>query len=202
MSARSAWWWFAAALAAAGVATGCEDKVPEPSAEPTRSAAPKHAAPAPTELVKEDLKVGSGPAAAKGDKVKVHYTGRLLETKAQFDSSRGNKPFEFTIGEGSVIKGWDQGLVGMKKGGKRKLTIPAELGYGAKGSPPKIPPNAALVFDIELLEIEGKTATANALASAAASARPTPTPKTSAAAAKPKPVAKPAPTPNSSAASK
>jgi len=175
-----------ATLAAVGALAGCEDKVAEPPAGPAPTVAPTHAAPAPTKLVKEDLKVGTGPVAEKGDKVKVHYTGRLLKTKKQFDSSRGKAPFEFTLGEGAVIKGWDQGVVGMKVGGKRKLTIPAALGYGAKGSPPKIPPNAALLFDVELLEVEGKTVAASASASAAASGKPaakkTPAAKGSAAA--------------------
>ena len=136
---------------------GCEDKVPEPDVgpRPTTTQAPKIEVP--KKLVKEDIKVGTGPAAKTGDEVKVHYTGRLLKTKLKFDSSVGKDPFTFTLGQGGVIKGWDQGVPGMKVGGKRKLTIPADLGYGKKGSPPKIPPNAALVFEIELLEVEGKS---------------------------------------------
>jgi FKBP-type peptidyl-prolyl cis-trans isomerase len=136
---------------------GCENKVPEPegSSRPAPSAKPEDEGP--KELQKEDLKVGSGPVAEKGDKVKVHYTGRLLKTNLTFDSSVGKDPFEFTIGEGGVIKGWDQGVVDMKVGGKRKLTIPADLAYGEKGSPPKIPPGAPLVFEIELLSIDGKS---------------------------------------------
>ncbi|HHH30263.1 MAG TPA: FKBP-type peptidyl-prolyl cis-trans isomerase [Polyangiaceae bacterium] len=149
--------WVAVVSALLGV--GCEDKVPEPtpSARPEKSAKP--AFEAPKELLKEDVKVGDGPEAQTGDEVKVHYTGRLLKTNAKFDSSldRG-EPFTFKLGEGAVIKGWDQGVVGMKVGGKRKLTIPSDLAYGKAGSPPKIPADAPLVFDVELLEIVGKGA--------------------------------------------
>ena len=149
-------WIIAAFCLGALATTGCEDKVPEPDSTPTKAPTAKPEDPGPKELVKEDLKKGTGPEAKKGDEVKVHYTGRLLKTNAKFDSSVGKDPFPFTIGKGDVIKGWDQGVPGMKVGGKRKLTIPADLAYGKKGSPPKIPPNAPLVFEIELLEIEGK----------------------------------------------
>jgi FKBP-type peptidyl-prolyl cis-trans isomerase len=101
--------------------------------------------------------VGKGKAAAAGDKVRVHYTGTLMNGKV-FDSSRERGvPFDFTLGEGSVIKGWDQGVVGMKVGGKRALGIPEALAYGEAGSPPKIPPKAGLKFEIELLEINPTT---------------------------------------------
>jgi FKBP-type peptidyl-prolyl cis-trans isomerase len=125
--------------------------VPVPSTEsPAESAAPSKA---PAGLVKEDIKVGTGPEAKTGDHVFVHYTGTLTDG-TKFDSSRDrNEPFDFGLGAGQVIKGWDQGVVGMKKGGRRKLTIPPNLGYGPNGSPPKIPPNATLIFDIELLGI-------------------------------------------------
>ncbi|MDI3283042.1 FKBP-type peptidyl-prolyl cis-trans isomerase [Polyangium sp. 15x6] len=142
------------AVVALGVVTAaCENKVPEPSAEP-RAAAPREPEkPEPADLIKEDITVGTGPEAREGDKVKVHYTGRLLKTNFMFDSSVGKEPFEFELGKGEVIKGWDQGVAGMKVGGKRKLTIPSKLGYGDDGSPPKIPGKATLVFDVELLEV-------------------------------------------------
>jgi FKBP-type peptidyl-prolyl cis-trans isomerase len=99
-----------------------------------------------------DLTVGQGAEATPGHKVKVHYTGWLLNGK-KFDSSRDRgEPFEFALGAGQVIAGWDEGVVGMKVGGRRKLVIPSDLGYGAGGAPPDIPPGATLVFDVELLE--------------------------------------------------
>ena len=104
-------------------------------------------------LKKTDVVVGKGPAAKTGDHVTVDYTGKLVSGK-QFDSSVGRAPFAFTLGEGGVIKGWDLGVVGMKVGGKRKLVIPASLGYGATGAGADIPPNATLVFDIELKSID------------------------------------------------
>ena len=101
----------------------------------------------------EDLVVGQGAEAQRGSTVSVHYTGTLTDGK-KFDSSldRG-RPFSFQIGAGRVIQGWEQGVAGMKIGGKRKLTIPPELGYGARGFPPVIPANATLVFEIELLGV-------------------------------------------------
>lgn len=104
-------------------------------------------------LEKTDLVEGSGRAAQKGDSVSVHYVGTLVDG-TPFDSSleRG-QPLQFQLGAGGVIPGWEIGVVGMKPGGKRRLVIPPHLGYGSGGSPPKIPPEATLVFEIELLEI-------------------------------------------------
>ena len=105
-----------------------------------------------TELSFEDTARGAGPVAKEGDVVRVHYTGRLTDG-TEFDSSvKRNKPFEFPLGKGRVIKGWDQGVVGMKVGGKRTLTVPPDLGYGNRAAG-KIPPGSTLVFDIELIEI-------------------------------------------------
>lgn len=134
---------------------GCEKAAPEPAAQPRSSAASQPEPPEPADLISEDIRVGTGATAGTGNKVKVNYTGRLLKTNFVFDTSlaKGKKPFEFVIGKGSVIKGWDQGVVGMKVGGKRKLTIPSRLGYADKGQPPKIPGKATLVFDVELLSV-------------------------------------------------
>lgn len=152
----------------------CQERVPEPQqsapapqastpaattaaapAAVTAPAAPSGSAPGSvTTLLKEDVKVGKGAAAKSGDKIRVHYTGKLLDG-TKFDSSLDrNEPFELTLGAGMVIKGWDEGIVGMKVGGKRKLTIPSNMAYGPSGHPPVIPPNSPLVFDVELLEIE------------------------------------------------
>lgn len=93
----------------------------------------------------------------KGDVLHMHYTGTLYETGEKFDSSHDrDTPFVFTLGAGQVIKGWDQGLLGMCEGEKRKLVIPADMGYGSRGAPPKIPGDAALKFEVELLTIERK----------------------------------------------
>jgi len=114
-----------------------------------------------TSLIKTDVKVGTGDEAKSGQTVAVHYTGWLYAPSAsdkhgkKFDSShdRGT-PFEFPLGAGRVIKGWDQGVVGMKVGGQRTLIIPAQLAYGSRGAGGLIPPGATLVFDVELMEIK------------------------------------------------
>jgi peptidylprolyl isomerase len=106
-------------------------------------------------LMYEELKEGTGPAAKPGDTVSVHYTGTLKSNGKKFDSSLDrNEPFEFKLGAGMVIKGWDEGVQGIKVGGKRKLTIPAKLAYGERGAGNVIPPNADLVFEVELLKIK------------------------------------------------
>lgn len=113
-----------------------------------------------TELIKTDVKLGTGDLATAGKNVSVHYTGWLYDATAsdhhgkKFDSSLDrNEPFEFPLGAGRVIKGWDVGVEGMKVGGQRTLTIPASMGYGARGAGGAIPPNATLVFDVELLGV-------------------------------------------------
>jgi FKBP-type peptidyl-prolyl cis-trans isomerase len=138
-----------ALLAAAGLAA-CNKKTDAGGA-----AAPGAAAPQGGSLLIEDVKVGEGDVAAKGKMVSVHYTG-VLTNGTKFDSSldRG-QPIVFALGTGQVIKGWDQGVEGMKVGGKRKLTIPPDLAYGSRGTPGgPIPPNATLVFDVELVAVK------------------------------------------------
>jgi FKBP-type peptidyl-prolyl cis-trans isomerase len=107
----------------------------------------------PARVVKEDLLVGKGATAEAGQDVLVHYVGWLTNGQ-QFDSSRARRdPLDFALGAGDVIKGWDEGIAGMKVGGKRKLTIPAELAYGDQGCGGVIPPQATLIFEVELLEV-------------------------------------------------
>ncbi|MEA2722581.1 MAG: FKBP-type peptidyl-prolyl cis-trans isomerase FkpA [Gemmatimonadales bacterium] len=107
----------------------------------------------PSGLRYQDVTAGTGAEATADRTVSVHYTG-WLPNGEKFDSSRDrNQPFSFTLGAGQVIAGWDEGVAGMKVGGRRKLVIPADLGYGTAGAPPDIPPGATLVFDVELLDV-------------------------------------------------
>lgn len=113
-----------------------------------------------TQLIRQDARVGTGAEAQPGRGVVVHYTGWLYDESrpdrkgAKFDSSRDrNEPFSFNLGAGEVIQGWDEGVAGMRVGGQRTLTIPADMGYGARGAGGVIPPNATLLFEVELLEI-------------------------------------------------
>jgi FKBP-type peptidyl-prolyl cis-trans isomerase FkpA len=139
---------FLAALIIA-LCTACTEKPAEPRASPANS----------LEMV--DLNAGEGASLAAGQRAVVQYTGWLYQASApdkkgrEFDSSRrGGEPFRFTVGAGQVIKGWDQGVVGMKIGGRRRLTIPADLAYGDNGAGGVIPPGATLVFEVELVGIE------------------------------------------------
>ena len=135
-------------------ALGCSKKVTEPTPSDFKPAEAPPLPPGPDKLQIVDDKVGEGPEAKVGDTVKVHYTGMLLNGK-EFDSSRDREPFELTIGQGQVIKGWEEGLPGMRVGGKRTLTVPWDMAYGENGDGDKIPPKAALKFEIELVEIAG-----------------------------------------------
>ena len=138
--------------------SGCAKKEESPeTAKNAPGQAVSHAIPQPgqsiTELKMEDLKVGTGVDAVAGKTVTVHYTG-WLTNGTKFDSSKDHgQPFTFQLGAGQVIKGWEQGVAGMKVGGVRKLTIPPSLGYGANGAGGVIPPNATLVFEVELLDV-------------------------------------------------
>lgn len=133
------------------------------TAQPSDAAAASAPSPTAAQRVKtqsglqyEDIKTGTGDVARSGHLVTVHYTGWLKSrdgsTGRKFDSSRdSNQPFTFRLGSGQVIQGWDEGVQGMRVGGIRKLVIPSYLGYGPRGAPPDIPPNATLVFEVELL---------------------------------------------------
>jgi peptidylprolyl isomerase len=136
-----------AAPAAPKLSTNLKDTKAKP-------AVPKPKGPPPKKLVVRDIVAGKGRAAKKGDRLSMQYVGVTYADGKEFDSSwdRG-QPFKFQLGQGSVIKGWDQGLVGIKPGGRRELIIPAQLGYGARGQPPSIPPNAALVFIVDALSV-------------------------------------------------
>jgi len=130
----------------------------------TKKSAPAHPTSGPTKVTGDptktpsglefwDIKLGTGPTAQKGQTVRVNYTG-WLTTGKKFDSSVGAPPFEFTLGAGEVIKGWDEGVDGMKVGGKRQLKIPPDLAYGDRGAAGVIPPGATLIFDVELLGVQ------------------------------------------------
>ena len=150
---------------------GCSSRDKPAESAPVAGTASSEAAPAPADapastgtenmaLQKTDLAPGNGPEIKSGQTALVHYTGWLYDAAApenkgkKFDSSVDrNEPFEFPVGAGMVIKGWDEGVVGMKVGGKRRLVIPPEMGYGSRGAGGVIPPGATLVFDVELVEI-------------------------------------------------
>ena len=144
------------------VAASSTAQAAAPGAAPSASvsALPAGPGPAADALIKLDTKVGSGKEAVSGTKVIVNYTGWLYKPMAkdyhgaQFDSSVGRGPFDFALGAGMVIKGWDQGVAGMKVGGKRTLIIPSELAYGKRGAGAMIPADAALIFDVELLDVK------------------------------------------------
>ena len=146
---------WAVAAAAALLVAGCSKEAPPPAAPTTPAAAPI------TQLQKIDIVKGTGEGISAGQQAVVHYTGWLYDPSApehkgkQFDSSRGRgQPFRFLIGGGRVIKGWEEGVQGMQPGGQRRLVIPPALGYGEAGAQNVIPPNATLVFEVELLKIE------------------------------------------------
>lgn len=155
-----------AVLALLAVMAGCGDRAAEeapaaalPSGEPTEvTYAPdldvslERMNRTGSGLYVEDVTVGTGEAATAGRTAVVHYTG-WLPNGTEFDSSRGRAPFSFELGQGNVIEGWEQGVDGMRVGGRRRLVIPSSLGYGAAGAGDVIPPNATLVFDVELLEL-------------------------------------------------
>jgi peptidylprolyl isomerase len=160
------------ALAAAGCGDDDDDGRTEAATTPATASTPAATTPAPTtetatkpkvtvpsgpppkKLEIKDLKEGTGPAAKAGDQLTVQYVGVNYANGKQFDASwdRG-QPFQFQLGAGGVIPGWDEGLVGMKAGGRRELIIPPDLAYGAQGAPPDIPPNATLIFVIDLEQI-------------------------------------------------
>jgi peptidylprolyl isomerase len=148
------------ALVKAGESTTASTTPTTPAKTPTSGPLSKEpkvtppSGPAPTKLETKELIVGTGAEAKAGDTVTVNYVGVLYKGGKEFDASwKRNEPFSFTLGKGQVIPGWDQGIPGMKVGGRRELIIPAELAYGAKGSPPTIPPNAPLIFVVDLLSV-------------------------------------------------
>jgi FKBP-type peptidyl-prolyl cis-trans isomerase FkpA len=152
--------WLMVGLVVLGSA--CSKRVAEPGGSDFKPAEAAPVDPGPAKLEITDDVVGTGPTATPGDTVRVHYTGTLMNG-VKFDSSRDRgKPFDFKLGTSAVIKGWDDGVVGMKVGGKRRLAIPQALAYGDDGSPPTIPPKAGLKFDIELIEVNPRDANESA----------------------------------------
>lgn len=150
----------AALISLVGCSSAPQESTPQstPSEQPTARESTPTSSPGQTEEVTKleikDLVVGKGAEAKSGNKVTVNYTGWLTDG-TKFDSSLDSgQPFEFTLGQGQVIQGWDEGVAGMKVGGKRRLTIPPAMGYGAEGSGGVIPPNATLVFEVELLAVK------------------------------------------------
>ncbi len=139
-------------LASAGAKEEATAKTPTSGPLATEPKVTPPSGPAPTTLTTKDLIVGTGATAKPGQTVTVNYVGVLYKGGTEFDASwKRKEPFSFTLGQGQVIKGWDQGIAGMKVGGRRLLIIPSELAYKQKGSPPTIPPNATLVFVVDLL---------------------------------------------------
>jgi peptidylprolyl isomerase len=137
-----------------GSSSSSDATTAEAPAKKTRPKITPPSGPPPKQLEINDLEEGSGAEAKAGDKVTVQYAGVDYKSGKEFDSSWSrNEPFPFTLGAGEVIAGWDQGIVGMKEGGRRELIIPAELAYGEEGRPPAIPPNETLIFVIDLVEI-------------------------------------------------
>ena len=107
----------------------------------------------PSALIKEDLRLGTGRTVCDGDNVVVHFVGWVAEGRRQFDSSRGRGPLDFIVGSGHVIRGLDRGVIGMRAGGKRRLSVPAALAYGAQGRGDFVPPDATLLYELELLAV-------------------------------------------------
>jgi len=147
------------ALAAAALLLGAALTAPLSAAEAPKAAAPAAAKPEtkvvtlPDGLQYEDLKVGTGPEVATGQTVQMRYTGTFTDGKV-FDTNVGKEPYPVTLGAGHVIKGWDEGIPGMKVGGKRRLMVPADLAYGKRGYPGFIPPDTNLVFEVEVLSVK------------------------------------------------
>jgi FKBP-type peptidyl-prolyl cis-trans isomerase len=162
-----------AAVVALAVGAGCSRLAKDAAAdsgatssatgapEPGESESPP-APPAEEKLTLEDLVIGKGAEAKVGDHIAIHYVATLADTGAEFDSSRARgQPFELDVGRGRVIRGWDQGMIGMRVGGTRRVTIPPSFGYGDPGAPPLVPPKSTLIFEIELLSVNAKKAAAS-----------------------------------------